>query len=120
MAWNWCIGPPSQPRMAGRPFCRIAALVVQAEVAFRVEVAVGCWLAEVELVRWYPFGDALGVLAGDPAPFEQFVVGTAGEGEDVDVGAAMFGPFVDMMDFGKVPGRGAAGPQTAAILGMKV
>ena len=48
---------------------------------------VGSGLALVEVGWGDPFGVAAGVFAGDPALVEEFVIGWAGEGELVDVGA---------------------------------
>jgi hypothetical protein len=46
------------------------------------------------------------------------MVGCAGEGELVDVGAAAGGPLVDVVDLAPVAGRIAARMRAAAILGV--
>ena len=107
--------------MRSSPVLVVVVLVaVHPEVAVGVPVPVGSGFAEVKVGWWYPFGDALGVLAGYPALLEQFVVGAAGEGEVIDVGAAMDRPLVDVLGFGEVAGRGAAGSGAAAVLGEEL
>jgi hypothetical protein len=36
---------------------------------------VGSWLSVIEVGRWDPFGVAVGAFAGEPAVFDEFVVG---------------------------------------------
>jgi len=50
----------------------------------------------------------------------QWVIGSAGQGQRVDVGAVGGGPVLDMVDFRPVPGHVAARPRAAAVLGEKV
>ncbi len=44
------------------------------------------------------------------------MVGSAGQGEFVDVGQATLGPFVDVVDLGEISGCVTAGPGAAAFL----
>lgn len=54
-------------------------------------------LREVELSGWDPFGVAFGVFAGGPAAgFKDAVLGSAGEGQVVDVGGGAGGVVGDM------------------------
>src|ERR1700739_4019221 len=98
----------------------VVFVAVHSEVAFWVPVAVRPRLAEIEM-RWRdPFGDALGVFPRCPALLlEQPVIGPAGEGQRVDVGAVVRGPFIDVVNLGQVSGRGTAGTGTATILGVQ-
>ena len=82
---------------------------------------VGSRLAVVG-VRWRdPFGFAVFAFAGGPvAGSDEGVVGSAGEGEFVDIGAMGGGPVLDVVDFAPVSANGAAGPRTPAILGVNV
>jgi hypothetical protein len=83
-----------------------------------VPVPVGSGFAEVKVGWWYPFGDAVGVFSGCPALLvEQPVIGLAGKGQGVDVGAVLCGPLLDVVNLGQVSGRGAAGSGAAAVLG---
>jgi hypothetical protein len=77
-------------------------------------------LAVIE-VRWGdPFGFAVFAFAGSPAAgLDEGVVGSAGEGEFVDVGAMGGGPVLNVVNFAPVSANGAAWPRTPAILGMK-
>ena len=56
-------------------------------------------LAVVEMCGWYPFGVTIGAFSGGPVFVDESVVGSAGEGELVDVGGVGGGPVFDMMDF---------------------
>ena len=63
---------------------------------------VGAGLAVVEM-RWRdPFGVTPGVFAGGPAAVEEFVVGSASQGELVDIGATGGGPLPYMMDLAAI------------------
>src|SRR5581483_9153704 len=82
-------------------------------------VAIGPRLSEVE-VRWrYPLGDALGVLSSLPSLVEQPMVGATHEGQGIDVGSAVYRPFVDMVGLGEITGDGASGPRAATVLGVQ-
>ena len=59
-------------------------------------------LPVVQVWWWYPFGVAFGVFAGGPAFFGESVVGSAGQGEVVDVGAVGFGPAFHVVDLAVV------------------
>ena len=51
---------------------------------------IGSWLPVVEMRRGDPFGVAVGAFAGGPAAgFDQWVIGAAGQGKLVDVGAVV-------------------------------
>jgi hypothetical protein len=82
---------------------------------------VGSRLSVVE-VRWGdPFGGTVFAFAGSPSVgFDQGMIGPAGQGQRVDVGALRGGPFVDMMDLTPVPAHVAARAGAAAVLGMNV
>jgi len=55
--------------------------------------AVRSGLAMIQVRRRYPFGFAMGVFAGgESALLDEPVVGSAGQGQFVDVGAAALGP----------------------------
>ena len=60
---------------------------------------VGSWLAVVQMRRRDPFGVAVGAFSGGPVFVDESVVGSAGEGELVDVGGVGSGPPFDVMDF---------------------
>ena len=79
---------------------------------------VGAGLAVVELRRWNPFGAPVGRFAGDPALFGQSVVGFAGKGQIVDVGAPAGGPLGDVVDFALVAGRITTGGAAATVFGV--
>lgn len=46
-------------------------------------------------------------------------MGSAGEGEVVDVGGAVVGPFVDVVDFAEVSGDFAVGVGASAVCGVQ-
>ena len=80
----------------------------------------GSWLAVVEVWRWDPFGVAVVAFSGGPAAgFDQWVIGAAGQGQRVDVGAVGGGPLLDMVHFAVVAGRVAAWARAAAVLGVQ-
>ena len=63
--------------------------------------------AGVQVWWWDPFGAAVFALAGGPALlFDGAVVGAAGQGERGDVGVAVGGPAVEVMDLSPVTGVG--------------
>src|SRR6516225_3547276 len=77
-------------------------------------------LSVVEVGRRDPLGVAAGVFAGGPAArFDQWVVGSAGQGQLVDVCTVGGGPVLDVVDLAPVRGCVAAGARAAAVLGMK-
>ena len=84
-----------------------------------VEV-VDAGLAVVEVGWWDPFGVAVGVFSGGPALFGEAVVGSAGQGQGVDVGATGARPAVDVVDLGPVAGDVATRLGAATVLGMNV
>ena len=66
-------------------------------------------------LRWGdPFGVAVGEFSGFPTLVEESVVGSAGQGEFVDIGQTTVGPFVDVVDLG--PRMAAACPTCGAAL----
>jgi hypothetical protein len=71
----------------------------------------------IQVRRRDPFGVASGVGAGGPAFFDASVVGSAGQGEVVDVGAVGLGPSLDVVYLAVVRGCVAAGLGAPAILG---
>ena len=68
-----------------------------------------------------PFGAAVFRFSGAPAAFfDEAPVGSAGQGQVVDVGLPAVGPVaVGVMDFAPVGRGGAAGPGTAALGGIE-
>ena len=80
------------------------------EVFLGVVVVVDAGLAGVEVGWWEPFGAAVFAFAGYPAAlFDQAVIGSAGQGEVVDVGLAVVGgPAVEVVGLGPVARCGAA------------
>ena len=84
-------------------------------------VVVDAGLAGVEVGWGYPFGAAVVAFPGAPAAFfDQAVVGSAGQGEVVDVGlAGVGGPAVDVVDLGPVARCGAARTGAAAVAGVQ-
>ncbi|OHT70571.1 hypothetical protein BKG77_21615 [Mycobacteroides chelonae] len=50
---------------------------------------------------------------------EESVMGSAGEGEVVDVSETAVGPFVDVVDLAQVTGDYAAGVGAAAVFGVQ-
>ena len=82
---------------------------------------VDAWLAVVEVGWWDPFGVAVGAFSGGPAAgFDQWMVGSAGQGELVDVGAMGGCPVVDVVDFAPVAAHVTARARAASVLGMHV
>ena len=82
---------------------------------------VDAWLAVVEVGWWDPFGVAVGAFSGGPAAgLHQWVVGSAGQGQRVDVGAVGGGPVFDVVDFAPVAAHIAAGARAATILAVEV
>jgi hypothetical protein len=68
-----------------------------------------------------PFGGAVFAFSGGPAAgFDQGVIGAAGQGQGVDVGAMGGGPLLDVVDLAFVAGHVATGAGAAAVVGMKV
>src|SRR5689334_16752176 len=80
---------------------------------------VGAGLATVQMRRRYPFRFAVGVFSGGPALFEEPMVGSASEGELVDIGAVGPGPIFDVVDLAVIAGHIAAGVRTPTLLGMQ-
>ena len=77
--------------------------------------------AVIGVRRWYPFGVAVGVFAGgESAFFDESVVGSAGQGPFVDVGAAGGLPATYVMDLAVVSGGIAARLGAATVLGKNV
>ena len=78
-------------------------------------------LAGVEVRRWEPFGAAVFAFAGAPAGFlDHPVVGSAAEGEVVDVGVAAVLPVRDrVVDLGVVATDGAPGAGAAPLPGVQ-
>lgn len=76
-------------------------------------------LAAVEVCGWDPFGVAVVALSGGPAVAEEAVVGAAGQGELVDVGAVGVCLVCDVMDFAVVAGDIAARGRAAAVFGVQ-
>ena len=64
-------------RAAGIDLCLRDVFVVVPQEFLGVVVGVGAGLAVVEVWWWDPFGVAVGVFAGGPALFGEFVVGAA-------------------------------------------
>ena len=76
-------------------------------------------LAVVQM-RWRdPFRVAVGAFSGGPLVADESVVGSASEGELVDVGGVGGGPVFDMVNVAKVPGYVAAGRRTSAVFGVE-
>ncbi|KPG26464.1 hypothetical protein AN913_21050 [Mycobacteroides immunogenum] len=75
-------------------------------------------LTDVKLWWGYPFGGPIWSFSGVPAVVQEAVVGSAGEGEVVDVGGSAVGPFGDVVDFAEVSGDRAAGVGAAAVAGV--
>ncbi|WP_454789649.1 hypothetical protein [Mycolicibacterium lutetiense] len=88
-----------------------------AQVLLGVVVGVDAGLAGVQEWGWDPFALAALVDAGGPfAGADEALIGTAAEGEFVDVGASAFCPvLVGVVDLGPVRGGGAAGAGTATF-----
>ena len=76
-------------------------------------------LAAVEMRRWDPFGLAVGVFAGGPALFGEWVIGAAGQREGVDVGDRVVAIRVTVVGLAEVAGDGAAGERAATISGVQ-
>src|ERR1700747_241554 len=91
MRWTWRSLP-------------LVVVFVGAEEFFGVPVGVGSGLAAVEMRRRDPVGVASGGGAGGPAIFGESIVGTARQGQVVDVGAAGDRPAPDMVDLAVVGG----------------
>jgi hypothetical protein len=65
-------------------------------------------------------GLAVVVFAGGPAVVGELVVGSAGQGQVVDVGVVALGPWGEVVCFGEVGGYVAAWCGAAAVFGMNV
>src|SRR5271156_7222846 len=76
-------------------------------------------LPPVEMRRWDPLGVAVGIFAGGPALFGEFVVGAAGQGEVVDVGDGVGGVGVAVVGLAEVGGHAAAGERASAVFGVQ-
>src|SRR5271165_6171450 len=77
-------------------------------------------LPALQVRRRNPFGVAVRVFAGGPAPgFDDAVLGAAAEGQFVDVGAAAYGVVGDVMNLAVIAGHGASRGRTATILGVQ-
>ena len=98
---------------------RLVLVVVLAEQFFGVVVGVGAGLSAVEVCGWEPFGVAVGVFAGGPALFGEWVVGTAGQAEVVDVGDGVGGVGIIVVDLAPVGRHRAAGEGAATISGVQ-
>src|SRR5690348_7570150 len=80
---------------------------------------VGSRLPAIEMRRRYPFGIAVSAFSGSPALLEKPVVGSAGHGELVDVGAVRPGPIFDVVDLAVIAGHVAARMRTPTVLGIQ-
>ena len=80
---------------------------------------VGSWLAVIQM-RWRdPFGVAVRAFSGGPVFVNESVVGSASEGELVDIGGVGGCPIFDVVDFAEVPGYVAAGRRTPTVFGVE-
>src|SRR4051795_8436320 len=84
---------------------------------FGAVVVVDSGLAVIQVGRWCPFAFAAGVDGGLPAVVvDGAVVGSAGQGEVVDVGVAAVGPVLGgVVDLAAVGAHGAARFGAAAV-----
>jgi len=77
-------------------------------------------VAVVKVWWWDPFGVAVFAFSGHPAAgFDQGVVGSAGQGQRVDIGAMRSRPFLDMVDFTPIAGHVTTRSGAAAVLGVQ-
>ena len=99
----------------------IGFVVVGCQEFLGVMEGVRSGLAVIQ-VRWgYPFGVAVGVFAGgESALFDESVVGSAGQGELIDVGAVGGLPALDVVDLAVVRGGVASRLGAATVLGVDV
>src|SRR5437588_7567007 len=97
----------------------VVVFVVVPYEFFGVVEGVDPRLPVIQAGWWDPFGVAVGVFAGGPAFFGESVVGSAGQGEVVDIGATGFGPAPDVVDLGVVERGGAARLGASAFLGAQ-
>jgi hypothetical protein len=68
-----------------------------------VAEGIDAWLAAIEMLRWDPFGVAIGAFSGIPAAgFDESMVGPADEREVVHVGGLTCGVVVDVVDFAEL------------------
>jgi hypothetical protein len=97
---------------------RFIVFVVAQKFFGRVE-PVNTWLAMIKVRWWKPFGVAVVVFAGGPALFCELVVGSAAEGQVVDIGFPAFSPGRAVVNFGVVAGHVAAREATPTVLGIQ-
>jgi hypothetical protein len=101
-----------------RPFLVVFFFV--AKQLFGVMEAIGPQFSAILVRRRDPFSLAVFAFSGGPAAgFDEGMVGSAGEGERVHVGAMGGCPFLDVVKLASVSGYDAAGVGAPTVFGAQ-